>query len=80
MKKNILKLTLIVAIGSFTLVSCSEEKSSDAATTESHEGHEHGSEVATTEYYCPMKCEGEKTYTDKDTKCPKCGMDLVEKE
>jgi Cu2+-exporting ATPase len=27
-------------------------------------------------YYCPMKCEGEKTY-DKAGECPKCGMDLV---
>lgn len=30
-------------------------------------------------YSCPMKCEGDKTY-DKAGKCPKCGMDLKEKE
>jgi predicted small lipoprotein YifL len=30
-------------------------------------------------YQCPMKCEGEKTY-DKPGKCPKCNMDLKEKE
>ena len=29
-------------------------------------------------YYCPMKCEGEKTY-DKAGKCPKCGMNLKAK-
>lgn len=29
-------------------------------------------------YQCPMKCEGEKTY-DKPGKCPKCSMDLKEK-
>jgi hypothetical protein len=29
-------------------------------------------------YYCPMKCEGEKTYP-KPGECPKCGMDLVKK-
>jgi Cu+-exporting ATPase len=28
-------------------------------------------------YYCPMHCEGEKTY-DKPRDCPVCGMDLVE--
>ena len=28
-------------------------------------------------YYCPMHCEGEKTY-DKPGNCPVCGMDLVE--
>ncbi|TRZ42017.1 heavy metal translocating P-type ATPase [Robertkochia solimangrovi] len=27
-------------------------------------------------YYCPMHCEGEKTY-DKPGSCPVCGMDLV---
>ncbi|MEX2594122.1 MAG: heavy metal translocating P-type ATPase [Anditalea sp.] len=32
-----------------------------------------GSEV----FYCPMHCEGEKTY-DKPGDCPVCGMDLVE--
>ncbi len=28
-------------------------------------------------YYCPMQCEGDKTY-DKPGDCPVCGMDLVE--
>lgn len=28
-------------------------------------------------YYCPMRCEGDKTY-DKPGDCPVCGMDLVE--
>ncbi len=28
-------------------------------------------------YYCPMHCEGDKTY-DKSGDCPVCGMDLVE--
>ena len=27
-----------------------------------------------------MKCEGVKTYTDKDMKCPECGMALKEVE
>lgn len=28
-------------------------------------------------YYCPMHCEGDKTYNEPGD-CPKCGMDLVE--
>jgi len=28
------------------------------------------------QYYCPMKCEGDKTY-DHPGSCPKCGMDLI---
>ena len=32
-----------------------------------------------TMYYCPMKCEGEKTYPEMGS-CPVCGMDLVETE
>src|SRR5690606_22219121 len=30
-------------------------------------------------FYCPMHCEGEKTY-DKAGQCPVCGMDLVEEQ
>lgn len=30
-------------------------------------------------FYCPMHCEGEKTY-DKADDCPVCGMDLVEEQ
>ena len=30
-------------------------------------------------YYCPMKCEGDKTY-DKAGKCPTCGMNLKKKQ
>jgi len=30
-------------------------------------------------FYCPMHCEGEKTY-DKSGDCPVCGMDLIEEQ
>jgi len=30
-------------------------------------------------FYCPMHCEGDKTY-DKSGDCPVCGMDLVEEQ
>lgn len=31
-------------------------------------------------YQCPMKCEGNKTYSDKDTRCPVCDMGLNKSE
>jgi protein SCO1/2 len=69
MKKLMLGLALITA---FTVVSCKNE----------NKKVENSEEVAVAEYQCPMKCEGDKTYTDKDVKCPVCGMNLkkVEKE
>ena len=48
--------------------------------------HEHRKEIPTKvkekqsgngTYYCPMHCEGEKTYNEAGD-CPVCGMDLVE--
>ena len=67
MKKLMLGLALIAA---FTVVSCKNENTKV----------ENSEEVAVAEYQCPMKCEGDKTYTDKDTKCPVCGMGLKEVE
>lgn len=50
----------------------------------SKEGHSHhhkpkpnSSSSGSGVWYCPMHCEGEKTY-DKAGDCPDCGMDLVE--
>ncbi|XOV95229.1 MAG: heavy metal translocating P-type ATPase [Bacteroidota bacterium] len=47
----------------------------------SHDHHNHLKESKTSKgtgtYYCPMRCEGDKTY-DKPGDCPVCGMDLVE--
>ena len=36
-------------------------------------------EKGTGTFYCPMRCEGDKTY-DKPGDCPDCGMDLVEEQ
>ncbi|MFT6638767.1 MAG: Cu2+-exporting ATPase [Flavobacterium sp.] len=81
------KVIGILAIGVLTLtVSCKDNKEHDhdhdamqneEMQMESHEDHDHSKmeETAAT-YYCPMKCEGDKTY-DKAGECPKCGMDLV---
>jgi Cu2+-exporting ATPase len=47
-----------------------------------HEMHEHPHETPNVKngngvYYCPMHCEGEKTYNEPGN-CPVCGMKLVE--
>ena len=45
-----------------------------------HQSHQHEKPKVTDEmagrYYCPMFCEGDKTY-DSNVGCPVCGMDLV---
>lgn len=65
------KVFLIVAMIAFVGVSITSCKSDKKA-----QSHEH-TEVA---YVCPMECEGDKTYADKDTKCSVCKMALVEKK
>jgi ABC-type enterochelin transport system substrate-binding protein len=47
------------------------EKSTDSETVKD-------ADQASAVFYCPMKCEGEKTYAVAGS-CPECGMDLVEK-
>ncbi|MHB1179752.1 MAG: heavy metal translocating P-type ATPase, partial [Daejeonella sp.] len=79
------------ATGNYTIV-MSNQHHSDASNhhdVKSHETHQnpdphHGTMVSkplTTnsggKYYCPMHCEGDKTY-DKPGNCPVCGMDLVQ--
>lgn len=51
------------------MISCKNETKEAVESTE---------QVVMLEYQCPMKCEGDKTYTEKDTKCPVCGMALKE--
>ena len=92
MRRNFLTVMLTVAIVTFFLSSCCDapadessnstqtEVATDVATEEpvvdSHEGHNHET-MGDVTYQCPMKCEGNKTYTEKGT-CPKCKMDLEE--
>ncbi len=80
MKMLIRFLTLgSVAIVLFLATACGGN-----ATKNERNGHDHNApaanETAAAEYYCPMKCEGEKTYTDPEMKCPVCGMALTLKE
>ena len=62
------------------------EKSADKSETNKHEGHSHNNnsikqkkknENGNGVFYCPMHCEGEKTYESMGS-CPSCGMDLIE--
>lgn len=76
----------ISAVGSYTVEMA--DHSMKKADHHSHEHHSlplhnHKAEVAKPEhhsrgdkYYCPMHCEGEKTY-DQPGNCPVCGMDLL---
>ncbi|MAY22017.1 MAG: hypothetical protein CMC74_04495 [Flavobacteriaceae bacterium] len=63
-------ILLIFAVATFSLTSCKDGAKNEVETNTE--------EVAMTHYQCPMKCEGDKTYTDKDAKCGVCGMALKE--
>jgi len=68
MKKTLLVLSFaVMAIfsASFTACDCEDSASNDAKTEQ----------VAEAQYQCPMKCEGDKTYSEPG-ECPKCGMDI----
>jgi Cu2+-exporting ATPase len=76
MKKSVLILSFaFVAMTAVTLTSCknSQKTSEQSEATEKSVATE---QMAVAEYYCPMKCEGDKTYTEMGS-CPECGMDLV---
>lgn len=70
MKKSVLILSLVfMVIAGVTFTACknSPKPSEKSEATE---------QMAVTEYQCPMKCEGNKTYSEIGS-CPECGMDLV---
>ncbi len=86
-KKNYLTVivTILFVAGIWVLSGCgnSENKQNVNHQNEAAEGehqhdtdeqHKHG-DITTSEYQCPMKCEGEKTY-DKASSCPVCNMNL----
>ena len=61
-------LTMAIAVFSFTALNAQTKKTKTKNSIT----------VADTAYYCPMKCEGEKTYK-KAGKCPVCNMNLKTK-
>jgi transcription initiation factor IIE alpha subunit len=88
MKK--LMITVVLVFG-LTMISSSCEKPKKSNGDEKQEVvehddqkkevdlHDHSNELALTVYQCPMKCEGDKTYSEKGS-CPVCNMDLKEVE
>lgn len=69
MKKVIYSIAVATTL---LFVSCSGDTK---PAEETNEGHEH-TEGVSDKNYCPMKCEGEKSYDEKG-ECPVCHMDLV---
>jgi len=93
MKKfKFLILSFIISAFFISVTSCNsksegvdnndEQTETNTANDEKVSGEEHSEthehkETAMTSFQCPMKCEGDKTYTEKE-KCPKCGMEMEE--
>jgi Cu2+-exporting ATPase len=79
---------LLAAAGNYTIEMDSLKNHSETAvksccSSHKKENHDHKTEAkkvpqhsANGIYYCPMHCEGDKTY-NKPGDCPICGMDLV---
>jgi Cu2+-exporting ATPase len=69
---------LVKNIG-YTLQFDTDDKGNDE-TAHQHEHHSHSYDHAEKgKYFCPMRCEGDKTY-DKPGDCPVCGMHLKKEE
>ncbi|MFK5879640.1 MAG: heavy metal-binding domain-containing protein [Flavobacteriaceae bacterium] len=78
MRKAILSLVVITTM---VVSSCTTEKKTEKQEVQKEEVQKSEMDhdkMAVAEYQCPMKCEGDKTYADKDHKCPVCKMDLKE--
>ena len=87
MKRASILFILALSLGMF-VTSCGESKKEAATEGEHKEAvHDHkegeakeaegSEEMAMAVYACPMKCEGEKTYSEAGS-CPTCKMDLKE--
>jgi uncharacterized paraquat-inducible protein A len=75
MSKTVKTILGILVLGiMLTTVSCKDAKKEDDTTkTEPVEKKEYAST-----YVCPMHCEG--SGSDKESECPKCGMNYVKNE
>ncbi len=65
--KKVLFLFFLTFGSSIGIQSCSDNTTGSKAENE---------EIS--EYYCPMKCENDKTYSTNES-CPVCNMDLIKK-
>ncbi|MEP3371332.1 MAG: heavy metal translocating P-type ATPase [Maribacter dokdonensis] len=62
--------------GTYSIHGSSEDFNKDVSKKDNHVKK---SKKGKGTFYCPMHCEGDKTY-DKPGDCPVCGMDLVEEQ
>ena len=62
--------------GTYSIHGSSEDFNKDVSKKDNHVKK---SKKGNGTFYCPMHCEGDKTY-DKPGDCPVCGMDLVEEQ
>lgn len=62
---------VLVVLATLSIAACTQN--AKPATTSAVP--ENAAPAAAAVYACPMKCEGDKTYS-KAGQCPKCGMDL----
>lgn len=78
-KKNI--VYSLMASAMLVLGACANapEEASTIEPETATEQAEEPTETSEVVYFCPMKCEGETTYSEPG-KCSVCGMDLVEKK
>jgi hypothetical protein len=80
-QKIFIKTFMVLAI-SFAFYACNnQEPKEDQEQTEQvvADTTVKPTEELTAVYQCPMKCEGDKTYSEPG-KCPKCEMDLKKVE
>lgn len=71
MKTILFSSALMLILSGAVLTSCGNQEQSETPEAQA-DTHEHAATFA-----CPMKCEGEKTYSEEG-KCPSCGMALEE--
>ena len=73
-----MKTTFIALFGAVLLFSsCGSDTEKSVEDAAQQENVQQDVQTAQATFYCPMKCEGEKTYSE-NVGCPTCGMDLVE--
>lgn len=69
-----MKTTSILAFALMLLITaCGSDKQDTQQQPVNQETKQDAQQAS---FYCPMKCEGEKTYAEAGS-CPVCGMDLV---
>ena len=67
------KIRIVFLFVAFLAVGAAFSSCGDSATKTEEQGKEY-----TSAYICPMHCEG--SGSDKEGKCPTCGMDYVKNE